>query len=101
MKAGIVDQDDQVVAPLGESAAKGAEELVVGRDLVEDLGETHHGVLLHRPDHGRAGLTDQGPTERLDHRVGEPGPERPHHGGAVEIATRLPGRDQDFRGHAR
>ena len=97
VEAGIVDQDDEVVAPHFEIIPEGSQEPVVGPDLGNDLDQPKGGEPFHPIPQRGAGLSHLRAPEGLDGGIGVACPECADHTGPVEIARRLASGDEDAR----
>ena len=97
VKAGVVDEDDEVVASGPKVVPHGAQEPPMRSQLCHDLHHAEGREPLHAIAEGGARALHERPTERLDLRVGMSGEEGADHAGAVEITRGLAGGDEDTR----
>jgi hypothetical protein len=97
VEAGIVDQDNQVVAPHLEVLLERPEQTIVGSDLCDHLDQAEGRESLHPVPQRGSGLSHLRTAEGLDGGGGIPHPERANHACPVEIARRLASGDEDAR----
>jgi hypothetical protein len=95
--AGIVHQDDQIVALGAERLAHAAEQAVMGGDLGQGLDEPDDGERLHAVEHGRARALEQRTAKRFQLDAGQALPQGRRHGGGVRVPRRFARRDVDAR----
>src|SRR5438552_15736425 len=95
--AGVVHEDDEIVALRPERAAHPGQQPEVGRDLPQGFDKAHHRHPLHAvQDRGSRGLQRRA-AERLEACVWKAASQRRHDGGGVRVPPWLTRRNVDPR----
>ena len=83
--AGIVHEDDEVIAVGLERLAHAGQQPEMGRELPERFDEAHHRHPLHAVQHGGPRGLEGGAAERLEPSAREAAAQRRHDRGGVRV----------------